>query len=232
MTRNYFSFYNNFMFDYFFFDLDGTLTDPAQGITNSFIHALKYFGIEIPSYEKLCSFIGPPLVDTFKTQFGFSDEQAVEGVKKYREYFAAKGLLENTVYPGIPELLSTLKQNGKKLVVATSKPEEYSIKIIEHFGLSQYFENVCGSLMDETRSKKDEVIEYAIERNHIADRSKILMIGDRKHDMLGAKKCGISACGILFGYGSREELQTNGADMIAGTVKDLELLLTGLPNVS
>ena len=232
MTRNSFSFYNNFMFDYLFFDLDGTLTDPAQGITNSFIHALKYFGIEIPSYEKLCSFIGPPLVDTFKTQFGFSDEQAAEGVKKYREYFAAKGLLENTVYPGIPELLSTLKQNGKKLVVATSKPEEYSIKIIEHFGLSQYFENVCGSLMDETRSKKDEVIEYAIERNHIADRSKILMIGDRKHDMLGAKKCGISACGILFGYGSREELQTNGADMIAGTVKDLELLLTGLPNVS
>ena len=232
LTRNYFSFYNNFMFDYLFFDLDGTLTDPAQGITNSFIHALKYFGIEIPSYEKLCSFIGPPLVDTFKTQFGFSDEQAAEGVKKYREYFAAKGLLENTVYPGIPELLSTLKQNGKKLVVATSKPEEYSIKIIEHFGLSQYFENVCGSLMDETRSKKDEVIEYAIERNHITDRSKILMIGDRKHDMLGAKKCGIAACGILFGYGSREELQTNGADMIAGTVKDLELLLTGLPNVS
>lgn len=220
------------MFDYLFFDLDGTLTDPAQGITNSFIHALKYFGIEIPSYEKLCSFIGPPLVDTFKTQFGFSDEEAAEGVKKYREYFAVKGLLENTVYPGIPELLATLKQNDKKLVVATSKPEEYSIKIIEHFGLSQYFENVCGSLMDETRSKKDEVIEYAIERNHITDRSKILMIGDRKHDMLGAKKCGIAACGILFGYGSREELQTNGADMIAGTVKDLELLLTGLPNVS
>lgn len=232
MTRNSFSFYNNFMFDYLFFDLDGTLTDPAQGITNSFIHALKYFGIEIPSYEKLCSFIGPPLVDTFKTQFGFSDEEAAEGVKKYREYFAVKGLLENTVYPGIPELLATLKQNGKKLVVATSKPEEYSIKIIEHFGLSQYFENVCGSLMDETRSKKDEVIEYAIERNHITDRSKILMIGDRKHDMLGAKKCGIAACGILFGYGSREELQTNGADMIARTVKDLELLLTGLPNVS
>lgn len=232
MTRNSFSFYNNYMFDYLFFDLDGTLTDPAQGITNSFIHALKYFGIEIPSYEKLCSFIGPPLVDTFKTQFGFSDEEAAEGVKKYREYFAVKGLLENTVYPGIPELLATLKQNGKKLVVATSKPEEYSIKIIEHFGLSQYFENVCGSLMDETRSKKDEVIEYAIERNHITDRSKILMIGDRKHDMLGAKKCGIAACGILFGYGSCEELQTNGADMIAGTVKDLELLLTGLPNVS
>ena len=213
-------------FDYLFFDLDGTLTDPAQGITNSFIHALKYFGIEIPSYEKLCSFIGPPLVDTFKTQFGFSEEKAAEGVKKYREYFAEKGLLENSVYPGIPELLAKLKEGGKKLVVATSKPEEYSIRIIEHFGLNKYFENVCGSLMDESRSKKDEVIEYAIERNGIKDRSKILMIGDRKHDMIGAKKCGLSACGVLYGYGDFEELKSNGADMIAKDVKDLEVLLT------
>ena len=162
------------MFDYLFFDLDGTLTDPAKGITNSFIYALKYFGIEIPSYEKLCSFIGPPLLETFKTQFGFSEEKAAEGVKKYREYFAEKGLLENSVYPGIPELLAKLKQSGKKLVVATSKPEEYSIKIIEHFGLDKYFENVCGSKMDETRSKKDEVITYAIERNHISARRILL----------------------------------------------------------
>lgn len=176
------------MFDYLFFDLDGTLTDPAQGITNSFIHALKYFGIEIPSYETLCTFIGPPLPETFKTQFGFDEQKVAEGVKKYREYFATKGLLENSVYPGIPELLAGLKAAGKKLVVATSKPEEYSVRIIEHFGLAQYFENVCGSLMDESRSKKDEVIAYAIERNHISDKSKILMIGDRKHDILGAKK--------------------------------------------
>ena len=210
------------MFDYLFFDLDGTLTDPAPGITNSFIHALKYFGIEIPSYEKLCSFIGPPLPDTFKTQFGFDDAKASEGVKKYREYFAEKGLLENSVYPGIPELLAKLKQTGKKLVVATSKPEEYSVRIIEHFNLSQYFENVCGSLMDETRSKKDEVIEYAIERNDITDRSKILMIGDRFHDILGAKKVGLKSCGVLFGYGSREELETAGTDFIAENVSRLD----------
>lgn len=218
------------MFDYLFFDLDGTLTDPALGITNSFIYALKYFGIEIPSYEKLCSFIGPPLPETFKTQFGFSEEKASEGVKKYREYFAEKGLLENSVYPGIPELLSKLKENGKKLVVATSKPEEFSVRIIEHFGLSQFFENVCGSLMDESRSKKDQVIEYAIERNKIKDRSKILMIGDRKHDMIGAKKCGLSACGVLYGYGDFEELKSNGADTIVESVKDLEKFL--LPNDS
>ena len=210
------------MFDYLFFDLDGTLTDPAQGITNSFIHALKYFGIEIPSYETLCTFIGPPLPDTFKTQFGFDDKKAAEGVKKYREYFAAKGLLENSVYPGIKELLAGLKDAGKKLVVATSKPEEYSVRIIEHFGLAQYFENVCGSLMDESRSKKDEVIAYAIERNHISDKSKILMIGDRKHDILGAKKIGLKSCGVLFGYGNRKELEEAGADFIAENVSRLD----------
>ena len=210
------------MFDYIFFDLDGTLTDPALGITNSFKHALKSFGLEIPSYEKLCSFIGPPLVDTFRTQFGFSDEKASLGVLKYREYFAEKGLLENSVYPGIPDLLSDLKDAGKRLVVATSKPEEYSVKIIEHFGLAQYFENVCGSLMDESRSKKDQVIEYALERNKIGDRSKVLMIGDRKHDILGAKKTGLKSCGILFGYGSLQELQTAGADYIAGNITELK----------
>ena len=210
------------MFDYLFFDLDGTLTDPALGITNSFIHAIKYFGLEVPSYETLCSFIGPPLPDTFKQQFGFSDEKAAEGVKKYREYFSEKGLLENSVYPGIPELLAQLKQQGKKLVVATSKPEEYSVRIIEHFGLAQYFENVCGSLMDETRSKKDEVIAYAIKRNNISDKSKILMIGDRKHDILGAKKVGLKSCGVLFGYGSLEELQTAGADFIAQNIQELK----------
>ena len=210
------------MFDYLFFDLDGTLTDPAQGITNSFIHALKYFGIEIPSYETLCTFIGPPLPETFKTQFGFDEQKVAEGVIKYREYFATKGLLENSVYPGILELLAGLKAAGKKLVVATSKPEEYSVRIIEHFGLAQYFENVCGSLMDESRSKKDEVIAYAIERNHISDKSKILMIGDRKHDILGAKKIGLKSCGVLFGYGSREELEEAGADFISQNVSRLD----------
>ncbi len=210
------------MFDYLFFDLDGTLTDPALGITNSFKYALKSFGIEIPSYEKLCSFIGPPLIDTFKTQFDFDEAKAQEGVKKYREYFAKTGLLENSVYKGIPELLENLKAAGKTLVVATSKPEEYSVKIIEHFGLSKYFENVCGSNIDETRSKKDEVISYAIERNHIADKSKILMIGDRKHDILGAKKVGLKSCGVLFGYGSRQELETAGANFIADNIPQLK----------
>ena len=122
-------------FDYIFFDLDGTLTDPAEGITNSFIYALKFFGLEIPSYQKLCSFIGPPLVQTFANEFGFLEEKNTEAVKKYREYFAEKGLFENKVYPHIKELLQALKNKGKHLAVATSKPEKYSIQILEHFGI-------------------------------------------------------------------------------------------------
>lgn len=213
------------MFDYLFFDLDGTLTDPALGITNSFKYALEYFGRKIPSYETLCTFIGPPLNDTFKNLLNFEDEKIPEAIKKYREYFAEKGLFENSVYPEIPELLSELKQARKKLVVATSKPEDYSVRIIEHFGLTQFFENVCGSLHDTTRTTKDEVISFAIERNNISDKSKILMIGDRKHDILGAKKVGIKSYGVLFGYGSREELETAGADYIAKDISQLRSIL-------
>ena len=211
------------MFDYIFFDLDGTLTDPAQGITNPFIHALKYFGREIPSYEELCKLIGPPLPYSFETILGFPKENVMEAVAKYREYFATKGLYENSVYPGMPELLQTLKEKGKHLVVATSKPEEYSIKIIEHFDLSKYFDFVCGSLMDESRSKKSEVIAYALQRCGLSDSDKerVLMVGDRFHDIEGAKQNGLKSCGVLFGYGSREELENAGADYIVKDVMDL-----------
>ena len=211
------------MFTHIFFDLDGTLTDPAQGITNSFIHALKFFGREIPSYEELCKLIGPPLPYSFETILGFPEEKVKEAVAKYREYFATKGLYENSVYPGIPELLQTLKEKGKHLVVATSKPEEYSIKIIEHFGLSKYFDFVCGSLMDESRSKKSEVIAYALQHCGLSDSDKerVLMIGDRHHDIEGAKQNGLKSCGVLFGYGSRTELEDAGADYIAEDINEL-----------
>lgn len=209
------------MFDYLFFDLDGTLTDPALGITNSFIHAFKCFGMEIPSYETLCSYIGPPLPDTFRTFFGSDEDKVAEGVKLYRQHYAEKGLFENEVYPGIPELCAKLKAAGKHLSVATSKPEHFAVKIMDHFGLSQYFDFICGSNMDESRSEKAEVIEYAIKCNNIKDKSKILMIGDRKHDIIGAKKNGIKSCGILFGYGDREEHVAAGADYIADTVEDI-----------
>ena len=211
------------MFTHIFFDLDGTLTDPVLGITNSFIHALKFYGMEIPSYEELCKLIGPPLPYSFETTFGFDHDKAMQAVAKYREYFSTKGLFENKVYDGISELLQTLKEQGKHLLVATSKPEEYSIKIIDHFGLSRYFDFVCGSLMDESRSKKAEVIAYALERCGLGqgDKEKVLMVGDRFHDIEGAKANGLKSCGVLFGYGARQELEEAGADYIVKSVNEL-----------
>ena len=209
------------MYDYLFFDLDGTLTDPAEGITNSFKNAFTEMGMEIPAYETLLSFIGPPLPVTFGEILGLPKEKVDEAIKKYREYFSVKGLFENKVYPGIPQLLGNLKKAGKKLVVATSKPEEYSVRIIEKFGLAEYFENVCGSSMDETRGSKAEIIAYAMKRNKISDKSKILMIGDRHHDIDGAKANGLKSCGVLVGYGSREELEKAGADYIISDFSEL-----------
>ena len=212
------------MYTHIFFDLDGTLTDPAQGITNSFIHALKFYGLPVPSYQELCKLIGPPLPYSFETTFGFDHDKAMEAVGKYRKYFSTKGLFENKVYPGIPGLLQTLKEQGRHLVVATSKPQEYSIKILEHFNLARYFDHICGSLMDESRSKKSEVIAYALEccRLGEGDKDKVLMVGDRFHDIEGAKANGIKSCGVLFGYGSRQELEEAGADYIA---EDIQALL-------
>ena len=215
------------MFKTILFDLDGTLTDPAAGITNSFIHALEFFGMEIPSYEKLCSFIGPPLPSTFEKEFGFTGEKNDLAVKKYREHFATKGLFENTVYEGIPELLQALKEQGFELIVATSKPEQYSVQILDHFDLSKYFDFICGSNMDESRSKKEEVIEYALGLTNNKNKETILMIGDREYDIIGAQKNNIKSCGVLFGYGSKEEHQNAGADFICDSVKDLQDLLLG-----
>ena len=218
------------MYTHIFFDLDGTLTDPALGITNSFIHALKFYGLPVPSYEELCKLIGPPLPYSFENTFGFAPDKAMEAVAKYREYFSTKGLYENKVYEGIPELLQTLKNQGHHLVVATSKPEEYSIKILEHFNLARYFDHICGSLMDESRSKKSEVIAYALEccRLGEGDKDKVLMVGDRFHDIEGAKANGIKSCGVLFGYGSRRELQDAGANYIVKSVKELLRLISDL----
>ena len=207
------------MFDYLFFDLDGTLTNPAQGITNSFIYAFKSLGMEVPSYETLLTFIGPPLPVTFGKMMGLPESQVDEAIKKYREYFSTRGIFENELFDDIPPALEKLKAAGKKLVVATSKPEEYSVKIVNHFGLDNYFDYVCGSCMDETRGSKTEIISYALDRCGIDDssdndKSRVLMIGDRFHDIEGAKNNQIKSCGVLYGFGSQEELKKAGADYI------------------
>ena len=212
---------------YILFDLDGTLTDPMIGITKSVQYALRFYGIEESNLNTLCPFIGPPLKDSFMKYYHFPESQAEEAIKKYREYFSVTGIFENRVYDGIEELLKELKSCGKQLLVATSKPEKFAVQILEHFGLAQYFEYICGASMDEKRVKKGDVIAYAIEMAGIGDISLAVMVGDREHDIIGAKENGMDSIGVLFGYGSRKELEEAGANLIGESVKELTKLLIG-----
>ncbi len=211
------------MSDYRFilFDLDGTLTDPCEGITNSVLYALNKMDIKVENKEVLKKFIGPPLLESFKNFYGFSEEQSMKALLYYREYFKDKGMLENFVYNGMADVLKNLTERGKRLCVATSKPEPFAEKILEHFNLTRYFEFIAGSNLDGTRAKKNEVIEYALEKCKITDRTAVVMVGDREHDILGAKKCSVDSIGVLFGYGSREELENAGATYIAEAVEDI-----------
>lgn len=212
---------------YILFDLDGTLTDPMVGITRSVQHALRAYGIEEEDLKKLCPFIGPPLKESFMKYYGFPEAQAEEAIEKYREYFRVTGIFENKVYDGIEDMLRELKARGGILLVATSKPEEFAMQILEHFHLSQYFDYVCGASMDEKRVKKGEVIGYALERAGIRQADKAVMVGDREHDVMGAHENGMDCVGVLFGYGSREELEEAGAGETAGTVGELQEILLG-----
>lgn len=210
---------------YILFDLDGTLTDPMVGITKSVQYALKTYGIEEPDLEKLTPFIGPPLKDSFIKFYGFPEKQAIEAIGRYREYFAVTGIYENQVYEGIPEMLKKLKDAGKVLVVATSKPEVFAEQILKHFHLREYFAFVGGASMDEIRVKKEDVIAYVMDTMGISDKNAAVMVGDREHDICGAKKNQMEAIGVLFGYGSREELEQAGAKTIVASVEELEQIL-------
>ena len=193
------------------FDLDGTLTDPKEGITKSVQHALQAYGIDEPDLDKLCPFIGPPLSDSFKEYYGFSEAQAREAIGHFHEYFTKQGMFENKVYPGIREMLTRLKDAGLTLAVATSKPEPFAIQILEHFDLLSYFTLVGGADMEEIRVRKGDVIAYTLDRlGTTPEESKVIMVGDRKHDVLGARENGLPCAGVLYGYGSREELEEAG----------------------
>lgn len=209
------------MYDVILFDLDGTLTDSGLGITNSVAYALKKYGIEVTDRTELYKFIGPPLRESFEKYYGFSAKEAEKAVEYYREYYVDKGIFENTVYFGIEDLLKEIRNSGKRAIVATSKPQVFAKRILEHFGLADYFEQITGASLDETRTKKDEVIAYVLETCDIPDRSRVLMVGDREHDILGAKKNGIDSLGVLFGYGDYTESKEAGASYIAETVKDI-----------
>ncbi len=213
------------MYEIILFDLDGTLTDPGEGITNSVSYALKKFGIEAADRRQLYRFIGPPLIESFEKFYGFSGAQAQEAVAYYREYYTQKGIFENKVYDGIAQMLMALRSENRRLALATSKPEVFAQQILTHFSLDSYFEVTAGAKLDGTRTKKDEVILYALESLHVTDRSAVIMVGDREHDIFGAKKTGIDSLGVLFGYGSCEELKQAGADYIAGSVQEIIKIL-------
>ena len=208
-------------YDIILFDLDGTLTDSAPGILNSVRYACRKLGLEMPSETTLRKFLGPPLIDSFRQLVGLSDAEADRAVSAFREYFPTKGLFENEVYPGIPALLADLKAAGKTVLIATSKPEEFAKRIMEHFNLAQYCDFICGATLDETRTDKAEVIAYALETAGITDKSRVVMVGDREHDVLGAKKNGLPCVGAVYGYGSAEELTAAGADALAEVPEDI-----------
>ena len=209
------------------FDLDGTLTDSAPGITNSVAYALAHFGIhEEPG--NLLKFIGPPLNESLAEFYGFLPEQTVEAITVFREYFVEKGWCENAPYPGVGELLRDLKNAGLRLMVATSKPEVQAVRILKHFGLAEYFEQICGAPRgNEDGARKSSVIRMAL--SYVGDdTASVVMVGDRRHDVEGAHEVGLPCVGVLYGYGGREELESAGAEFIAEDMAALKgLLLEG-----
>ena len=212
------------------FDLDGTLTDSALGIINGARKGLEWFGVQEPDQDKLYKFIGPPLLESYQTFYGMTPQQAEEAVKVYREYYSVTGLFENRVYDGIPEALAALQAAGIVCVLATSKPHVFANAILKHFSLDQYFTFVSGPELDGTRGEKSEVIEYALRELQLTDTKQILMIGDRHHDVLGAKAFGIDCAGVLWGFGSEDELRQAGARYLCQTPTELKKLFADEDN--
>ena len=207
------------------FDLDGTLTDPQEGITKSIQYSLKNFDIEVADLNDLVRFIGGSLWEIYPKNFNLSEDDTKIAVEKYREYFSERGIFENLLYDGIPDLLANLKSNGKKIILATAKPIVFAEKILRHFNIYEYFNFISGSELDGRRSEKYESISYAIENCEIASPELAVMIGDRGMDAVGAKKANVTSIGVLYGYGSYEELNNAGADFIVSSVDELNNLL-------
>ncbi len=234
-------------YKYLLFDLDGTLTDPKEGITASVQYALRSFGINEPDLDRLKLFIGPPLRSSFMEFYGFDEGQAKEAVEKYREWFKPKGIYQNSMYPGIGEMLGKLKEGGKILAVASSKPQIFVEQVLHHFKIDNYFTVIVGSELDGRRDKKEEVVDEALRQLGVKEAQegratlpmedkegvarngpeggKAVMIGDRKFDIAGGKAHGLVTVGAAYGYAEEGELEEAGADYIVHTVEELGRLL-------
>lgn len=213
------------MYQTILFDLDGTLTDSSLGIINSICFALEKMNISIPDRKDLLPFIGPPLKESFSKFFHLSEEDSQQAVTFYRQYFSKIGLFENQLYPDVIPVLSDLRASGKELLLATSKPEIFAVQILEHFQIKDFFQVIAGASLDGHRSEKADVIQYALEMAQISDTRQCLMVGDRKHDIEGAKVHQMDAVGVLYGFGSKKELVEAGATSILDKLADLPSLI-------
>ena len=204
-----------------FFDLDGTLTDPFPGITKCLQHALTALGRPVPEAAELHWCIGPPLLDTFGRLLDSVDRPLLDqAIAHYRERFSTVGLFENALYPDVPAAVESLRASGYRTFVVTSKARVFAVRIVEHFGLAGLFERVYGSELDGTRTDKGELIAHALAEEGL-EPARVVMVGDRQHDMIGARRCSVPCIGVTYGYGSAAELEAHGATRLAHTPKEI-----------
>lgn len=211
------------MYNAILFDLDGTLTDPKEGITKCVQYALLKSGIDEPDLDKLLCFIGPPLIDSFQMFYSLTREEGEKAVEYYRERFSDIGIYENKLIDGIPQLLDSLKKQGKIIALATSKPHIFAKRVLDNFDLTKYFDIIVGAEFDGTRNEKKDVIDEVLRQ--LPQNSTPIMVGDRRQDVIGAKECKVPCIGVKFGYAEENELEDAGADYIARTVDQLYELL-------
>lgn len=213
------------MIKYVFFDLDGTIVNSSEGIINAFKTTLKYFNIEVEDKFVLDFLIGPPLITIFQKYFKLNEEEADKAIKIFRRYYSEKGVNQNCLYEGIKELFQNLKNKGKTLIIATSKPTIFTEKILERHGIKQYFDFISGATLDDTRIKKGDIIKYAIENMNILNLEECIMVGDKSQDVEGAKQNNMKSIGVTYGFGTREELESSGATYIVDNVKDISNII-------
>jgi len=212
-------------FNYIIFDLDGTLTDPSEGIINSIIYALEKMNIDFKDRESLKKFIGPPLHESFMKYFDMNKEKAFLAVKYYREYFSERGIYENKIYPGVKELLRELKNKNKFLILCTSKPTVYAEKILKYFGIYEYFDFIKGSNLDGTFTSKEELLKFILEKFKGINRKEFIFIGDHELDVKAARKSGIKVIAVTYGFGNSEKIKELKPDFIADSAEDIERII-------